>query len=191
MAGTGKTTKLNKIKNVLTKNETVREFITVVLFVPLIFSIIWFTSFGETAINQNENGIGALSEPVTDISLVLFYMLDNLLFPTFTSLFALCMLVLFFVTSSDSGSLVINTITSGGKDNTPRIQRVIWAIIQGLIAVVLLVGGGSYALSAIQSGAISMALPFIFILIAAMLSLLRGVYIEVYDPQKMEDTNGR
>jgi BCCT family betaine/carnitine transporter len=118
-------------------------------------------------------------------------MLDNLLFPTFTSLFALCMLVLFFVTSSDSGSLVINTITSGGKDNTPRIQRVIWAIIQGLIAVVLLVGGGSYALSAIQSGAISMALPFIFILIAATISLLRGVYIEVYDPQKRKDIYGR
>ena len=64
-----------------------------------------------------------------------------------------------FVTSSDSGSLVINTIASGGKDKTPTNQRVIWAIIQGLLAIVLLVGGGSYALSAIQSGAISMALP--------------------------------
>ena len=175
----------------ISKGRTIREFLTVVMFAPLLFCLVWFSSFGEAAIFQFQEGIGKLSEPVSDISLVLFYMLDNLLFPTFTSLFALFMLVLFFVTSSDSGSLVINTITSGGKDNTPRIQRVIWAIIQGLIAVVLLVGGGSYALSAIQSGAISMALPFIFILIAAMLSLLRGVYIEVYDPQKMEDINGR
>jgi len=175
----------------ISKGRTIREFLTVVMFAPLLFCLVWFSSFGEAAIFQFQEGIGKLSEPVSDISLVLFYMLDNLLFPTFTSLFALFMLVLFFVTSSDSGSLVINTITSGGKDNTPRIQRVIWAIIQGLIAVVLLVGGGSYALSAIQSGAISMALPFIFILIAAMLSLLRGVYIEVYDPQKMEDTSGR
>ena len=111
-------------------------------------------------------------------------MLDNLLFPIVASIFSLFMLVLFFVTSADSGSLVINRITSGGKANTPAIQRVIWAIIQGLIAIVLLVAGGSYALSALQSGSISMAFPFVFILIAATISLLRGVYIELYDSQK-------
>ena len=140
------------------------------MFIPLMFNLIWFTSFGETAIDQYQRGLGNLSEPVGEISLILFYMLDNLLFPIFTSLFALFMLVLFFVTSSDSGSLVIDTITSGGKSDPPRIQRVIWAVIQGLLAIVLLVGGGSYALSAIQSGAISMAAPFIFILIAATVS---------------------
>ena len=118
-------------------------------------------------------------------------MLDNLIFPVLTSLFALFILVLFFVTSSDSGSLVINTITSGGKENTPRIQRVIWATIQGLIAIVLLVGGGSYALSAIQAGAISMALPFSFILIAATISLLRGIYIEINFSEKKETANER
>ena len=171
----------------ISKGRTIREFLSAAMFVPLMFSLIWFSSFGQTAIFQFQEGIGELSKPVTDISLVLFYMLDNLLLPTVTSLFALLMLVLFFVTSSDSGSLVINTITSGGKDNTPRIQRVIWAVIQGLIAVVLLVGGGSYALSAIQSGAISMALPFVFVLIVATLSLLRGIYIETYDPKKKED----
>ena len=159
------------------------------MFVPLLFCTIWFTSFGETAIFQFQEGLGNLSEPVGDISLVLFYMLDNLLFPIFSSIFALFILVLFFVTSSDSGSLVINTITSGGKDNTPRIQRVIWAIIQGLIAIVLLVAGGANALTALQSGSISMALPFVFILIAATISLLRGVYIELYDPQKMINHN--
>ena len=170
----------------ISKGRTIREFLSAAMFVPLMFSLIWFSSFGQTAIFQFQEGIGELSKPVTDISLVLFYMLDNLFLPTLTSLFALLMLVLFFVTSSDSGSLVINTITSGGKDDTPRIQRVIWAVIQGLIAVVLLVGGGSYALSAIQSGAISMALPFVFVLIVATCSLLRGIYIETYDPKKKE-----
>ncbi len=164
----------------ISKGRTIREFLTVVMLVPLLFCTIWFTSFGETAIFQFQEGVGNLSEPVEDISLVLFYMLDNLLFPVVSSVFSLLMLVLFFVTSSDSGSLVIDTITSGGKDNTPRIQRVIWAIVQGLVATVLLVAGGSYALSAIQSGAISMALPFVFILIAATISLLRGVYVELY-----------
>ena len=164
----------------ISKGRTIREFLSVVMFAPLIFCTVWFTSFGEAAIFQFQEGIGKLSEPVGDISLVLFYMLDNLLFPLVSSIFSLFMLVLFFVTSSDSGSLVLNTITSGGKDNTPRIQRVMWAIIQGLVATVLLVAGGSYALSAIQAGSISMALPFVFILIAATISLLRGVYIELY-----------
>jgi BCCT family betaine/carnitine transporter len=175
----------------ISKGRTIREFLSVVMFIPLMFNLIWFTSFGETAIDQHQRGLGNLSEPVGEISLILFYMLDNLLFPIFTSLFALFMLVLFFVTSSDSGSLVIDTITSGGKSDPPRIQRVIWAVIQGLLAIVLLVGGGSYALSAIQSGAISMAAPFIFILIAATVSLLRGIYIEVYDSQKRIEINGR
>ncbi len=175
----------------ISKGRTIREFLSVVMFIPLMFNLIWFTSFGETAIDQHQRGLGNLSEPVGEISLILFYMLDNLLFPIFTSLFALFMLVLFFVTSSDSGSLVIDTITSGGKSDPPRIQRVIWAVIQGLLAIVLLVGGGSYALSAIQSGAISMAAPFVFILIAATISLLRGIYIEVYDPQKRIEINGR
>ena len=164
----------------ISKGRTIREFLSVVMFAPLLFCTIWFTSFGENAIFQFQEGIGSLSEPVGDISLILFYMLDNLLFPVLSSIFALFMLVLFFVTSSDSGSLVIDTITSGGKDNTHRIQRVMWAIIQGLVATVLLVAGGSYALSAIQSGSISMALPFVFILIAATISLLRGLYIELY-----------
>ena len=165
----------------ISKGRTIREFLTVVMFAPLLFCTIWFTSFGETAIFQFQDGIGNLSEPVGEISLVLFYMLDNLLFPVISSIFSLFMLVLFFVTSADSGSLVINRITSGGKENTPSIQRVIWAIIQGLVAIALLVGGGSVALQAIQSGSISMALPFVFILIAATISLLRGVYIELYD----------
>ena len=175
----------------ISKGRTIREFLSVVMFIPLMFNLIWFTSFGETAIDQHQRGLGNLSEPVGEISLILFYMLDNLFFPIFTSLFALFMLVLFFVTSSDSGSLVIDTITSGGKSDPPRIQRVIWAVIQGLLAIVLLVGGGSYSLSAIQSGAISMAAPFIFILIAATISLLRGIYIEIYDPQKRIEINGR
>tara|TARA_B100001057_G_scaffold320093_1_gene320313 strand:+ start:757 stop:2346 length:1590 start_codon:yes stop_codon:yes gene_type:complete len=174
----------------ISKGRTIREFLCAAMFAPLIFCLVWFSSFGEAAIFQFEQGFGELSKPVSEISLVLFYLLDNLLFPTLTSIFALLMLVLFFVTSSDSGSLVINTITSGGKENTPRIQRVIWAIIQGVIAIVLLVGGGSYALSAIQSGAISMSLPFIFIILAATFSLLRGLYLELYKFQEGGKTSG-
>ena len=174
----------------ISKGRTIREFLCAAMFAPLIFCLVWFSSFGEAAIFQFEQGFGELSKPISEISLVLFYLLDSLLFPTLTSIFALLMLVLFFVTSSDSGSLVINIITSGGKENTPRIQRVIWAITQGIIAIFLLVGGGSYALSAIQSGAISMSLPFIFIILAATFSLLRGLYLELYKFQEGGETSG-
>lgn len=165
----------------ISKGRTIREFLTVVMFVPLLFSLIWFTSFGETAIWQHKQNLGQLTGPVENISLVLFHMLGNMVFPIVSSIFALFILVLFFVTSSDSGSLVIDSVTSGGKDDAPISQRIFWATVQGLMAIVLLVGGGSSALGALQAGAISMALPFVFIMLLSMISLLRGLYIEMYN----------
>ena len=163
----------------ISKGRTVREFLAVVMSAPLLFSLIWFSSFGSTAISQYEANIGSLPNNAGDISLVLFLMLENLVFPTISSLFALALLVFFFVTSSDSGSLVVDSITSGGKLNAPKLQRIFWASVQGLLAIVLLIGGGSSALGAIQAGAISMALPFVVILLAASISLTLGLYSEL------------
>ena len=101
------------------------------------------------------------------MSLVLFLMLENLVFPIISSLFALALLVFFFVTSSDSGSLVVDSITSGGKLNALNSKNFL-GISQGLLAIVLLIGGGSSALGAIQAGAISMALPFVIILLVRL-----------------------
>ena len=89
-------------------------------------------------------------------------------------------LVIFFITSFDSGALVIDNITAGGKMHAHTMQRVFWAVVEGLLATVLLVGGGSAALSALQAGAISTALPFTFIMLVASISLLRGLYLESY-----------
>ena len=163
----------------ISKGRTVREFLAVVMSAPLLFSLIWFSSFGSTAISQYEANIGSLPNNAGDTSLVLFLMLENLVFPTISSLFALALLVFFFVTSSDSGSLVVDSITSGGKLNAPKLQRIFWASVQGLLAIVLLIGGGSSALGAIQAGAISMALPFVIILLAASISLTLGLYSEL------------
>ena len=146
---------------------------------PLLIAMIWFSSFGTTAISQYDANIGSLPINTGDISLVLFLMLENLVFPVISSLFALALLVFFFVTSSDSGSLVIDSITSGGKLHAPKPQRIFWASVEGLLAIVLLVGGGSSALGAIQAGAISMALPFVIILLAASISLTSGLYSEL------------
>ena len=162
----------------ISKGRTVREFLTVVMSAPLLFSLIWFSSFGATAISQYEANIGSLSNNTGEMSLVLFLMLENLVFPIISSIFALALLVFFFVTSSDSGSLVVDSITSGGKLNAPKPQRIFWASVQGLLAIVLLIGGGSSALGAIQAGAISMALPFVIILLVASISLIIGLYSE-------------
>ncbi len=178
----------------ISKGRTVREFLLVVMSTPLLIAMIWFSSFGTTAISQYDANIGSLPTNTGDISLVLFLMLENLVFPVLSSLFALALLVFFFVTSSDSGSLVIDSITSGGKLHAPKPQRIFWASVEGLLAIVLLVGGGSSALGAIQAGAISMALPFVIILLAASISLTSGLYSELCymkskDPREKSDAH--
>jgi len=168
----------------VSRGRSIREFLSVVMMAPLLIALVWFTAFGETAIFQYRQGIGVLPEGITDFSLVLFQMLENLAFPVLSSLFAVTLLVIFFVTSFDSGSLVIDNITSGGKTHAPTLQRVFWAIVEGVLATVLLVVGGNSALGALQAGAISTALPFTLIMVFAAISLLRGLYLEAYHLRK-------
>jgi BCCT family betaine/carnitine transporter len=163
----------------ISKGRTVREFMLAVLLMPVAVSIVWFTVFGTTAIDQAVNGVGELANGFTNVSLVLFQMLHNLPFATFVSAFAVVLLLIFFITSSDSGSLVIDTITAGGKLHAPVAQRVFWAVMEGLVASVLLLGGGSEVLSALQAGAITTALPFTVVLLLACVSLYRGLSHEL------------
>ena len=138
----------------VSKGRTVREFLLAVIFVPLIVTVLWFSTFGETALYQAQEGIGALPEGIGDVSLVLFQMLENLPWPQIASGMAVILILVFFVTSSDSGSLVIDSITAGGKLHAPVPQRVFWAVMEGLVAAMLLYGGGAQALQALQAGAI-------------------------------------
>jgi len=163
----------------ISKGRTVREFMLAVLLMPVAVSIIWFTVFGTTAIDQAVSGVGELADGFTDVSLVLFQMLHNLPFATFVSAFSVILLLIFFITSSDSGSLVIDTITAGGKLHAPVRQRIFWAVMEGLVASVLLLGGGSEVLSALQAGAITTALPFTLVLLLACVSLYRGLSHEL------------
>jgi len=163
----------------ISKGRTIREFMAAVLLMPVAVSIIWFTVFGTTAIDQAANGVGELANGFTEASLVLFQMLDNLPFATIVSAFAVILLLIFFITSSDSGSLVIDTITAGGKLHAPVAQRIFWAIMEGMVAAVLLLGGGSTVLSALQAGAITTALPFTLVLLLCCVSLYRGLSHEL------------
>ncbi|MGU3840544.1 BCCT family transporter, partial [Vibrio diabolicus] len=163
----------------VSRGRTVREFITAVLLVPTAVTVVWMSVFGGLAIEQVVDKLGELGTNVlTDVSLAMFQMFDVLPFGSMLSIIAVVLVLVFFITSSDSGSLVIDSITAGGKVDAPVLQRVFWAFMEGAIAVALLWIGGSEAVQALQAGAISTALPFTFILLAMCVSLLMGMRTE-------------
>jgi BCCT family betaine/carnitine transporter len=159
----------------VSRGRTVRQFLTAVLVVPTAVTTVWMAAFGGSGLDQIEQGVGELADGIGNDALVLFQMLDNLPLASITSMLGICLVLVFFVTSSDSGSLVIDSITSGGKTDAPVTQRVFWATMQGVIAAVLLSLGGTAALDALQAGAVSTGLPFTFVLLAMCVSLALGL----------------
>ena len=158
----------------VSRGRTVREFLIAVLIVPSLFSVIWMTAMGGTAIGQVVND-GFTGVQSAALELQLFEMLAQFPLASFSSLIGIILVVVFFVTSSDSGSLVIDTIAAGGKTNAPVVQRVFWATFEGLVAIALLLGGG---LAALQAMAVSTGLPFTLVLLAACYSIVRGLMNE-------------
>ena len=162
----------------VSRGRTVREFITCVLIIPTLVSILWMTAFGGTALNQFVvDGFDGVQQTVVDYvpELSLFAMLSQLPLASITSLIGIVLVIVFFVTSSDSGSLVIDTITAGGKVDAPVAQRVFWAIFEGLVAIVLLLGGG---LAALQAGAIATGFPFAILMLLMMYATWRALATE-------------
>ncbi|MCP3670642.1 MAG: BCCT family transporter [Gammaproteobacteria bacterium] len=159
----------------VSKGRTVRQFLIAVLLIPTLVTIVWMTVFGGTALEQVQNQVGQLANGITEVSLSLFHMLENLPMASVTSFIGIVLVLVFFVTSSDSGSLVIDSITAGGKLDAPIPQRVFWATMEGLIAGALLFGGGADALGALQAAAISVGLPFTLILLAMCIALFLGL----------------
>ncbi|OOE51523.1 BCCT transporter [Salinivibrio kushneri] len=158
----------------VSRGRTVREFITCVLLIPSAASVLWMTSFGGTAIDQFVNeGYTAVVD--AELSLTLFAMLEGLPLATITSFIGIILVIVFFVTSSDSGSLVLDTISAGGKMDVPVSQRVFWASFEGLVAVALILGGG---LVALQAMAVSTGFPFAVVLLVATVSLFKGLSSE-------------
>lgn len=164
----------------VSRGRTVREFMIAVLLIPTLISAVWMTAFGAQALDQVKDGIGILAaKGVTDESLAMFQMLENLPLVELTSIIAIVLVLVFFITSSDSGSLVIDSITAGGKVDSPVPQRVFWAVLEGLIAGVLLYGGGSDALVALQAGAITTGLPFTIVLLLMCICIYKGLKTEL------------
>lgn len=162
----------------ISKGRTVRQFIVSVLLVPTLITLIWMAVFGGTGVKQAQDKIGELANGITDSSLALFQMLENLPLPEVTSFIAIVLVLVFFVTSSDSGSLVVDSITAGGKLDAPIPQRIFWATAEGTIAAALLYGGGDDALGAMQAAAITVGLPFTIVLLVMCISLYMGLHAE-------------
>ncbi len=158
----------------VSRGRTVREFLISVLIVPSLACVLWMTVFGETAITQFvRDGYEAATK--ADLPLQLFMMLEALPLAQITSFIAIVLVVVFFVTSSDSGSLVIDVIAAGGKVDAPTPQRVFWATFEGLVAIALILGGG---LGALQAMAVSTGLPFTIVLLVSVVSLIKGLASE-------------
>jgi betaine/carnitine transporter, BCCT family len=158
----------------VSRGRTVREFLIAVLIVPTLLSVLWMTAMGGTAIGQVLNdGFSGVQEAALELKL--FEMLTQLPLTAITSVIGITLVVVFFVTSSDSGSLVIDTIAAGGKVNAPVIQRIFWASFEGLVAIALLLGGG---LAALQAMAVSTGLPFTLVLLAACYAIVKGLMAE-------------
>ncbi|VVT29376.1 conserved membrane hypothetical protein [Roseovarius sp. EC-HK134] len=158
----------------VSRGRTVREFVICVLLIPSLVCVLWMSVFGGTALNQVIAG-GYEAAQNAPLELKLFQMLDPLPLATITSTIGIVLVVVFFVTSSDSGSLVIDTITAGGKVDAPVPQRVFWCIFEGAVAIVLLIGGG---LTALQSAVISTGLPFTLVLLVMCWAIFRGLQSE-------------
>ena len=158
----------------VSRGRTVREFVFCVIVIPTIVCIFWMGVFGGTAISQV---VANAAAPVKDaaLELKLFEMLKPLPLASITSFIGIVLVLVFFVTSSDSGSLVIDTITAGGKTDAPVSQRIFWCTFEGVVAATLLLVGGSGALTALQAMAVSTGFPFTIVLLAMCVSLLIGL----------------
>jgi choline/carnitine/betaine transport len=181
----------------ISKGRTIREFVLAVLFIPSLLSFIWLSVFGGTAIHLNNLNGGALYNVVeNNLPVALFEMINLLDLPAIgavikiiLSIIGTVLIISFFVTSSDSGSLVVDNITSGGKLDSPVPQRVFWACMEGFIAALLLIIGGEQALNALQAAVISTGLPFAIILTIMSILLLQSLQKTYKKQKRIRDVN--
>ncbi len=160
----------------ISKGRTIREFVVGVLLVPAGFTFIWMSFFGNSAIKMVQNGNETLAKMVNqDVSASLFYFLEQFPFSTALSIVAVCMIVVFFVTSADSASMVLDMLCSNGKDDTPRWQKVFWGGSIGVVAAALMFVGG---LKALQSMTLVSALPFTIALLVAGYGFVKALRVD-------------
>ncbi|WP_379544094.1 BCCT family transporter [Psychrobacter sp. R86515] len=172
----------------ISRGRTIREFVLGVMLVPTFFTFFWFSVFGDTALHMImvDGYTSLISEVQNNQAIALFKLLENLPFTEFVSSLTILLIITFFVTSSDSGSLVIDSLAAGGRSDTPWWQRSFWVVTEGAVAAVLLLAGG---LEALQTAAIVSALPFAVIILISMFGMWRALRIEGHRNQSLGNDN--
>ncbi len=172
----------------ISRGRTIREFILGVLLVPTTFTLLWMTIFGNSAIelifNQGMTELGQAVE--RDTASALFQFLEHFPMVSLLSGIAILMVVVFFVTSADSGALVVDMLCSNGQTNTPVWQRIFWASIAGVVAMALMLADG---LEALQTMTIASALPFTLVLMLGLTGLFKALRIDVYKRESLNATS--
>lgn len=168
----------------VSRGRTIREFVLGVLLAPTLATFVWLSVFGGTAMElEVKQGVDLASAAQENVATTLFIMLEELPWNTIVSLVTVIMVVSYFVTSSDSGSLVIDMLTAGGHTDPPKSQRIFWAVTEGVVAAVLLVAGG---LEALQAASITAGLPFCVIMLGMCYCLVKGLREEPITPDPEE-----
>lgn len=180
----------------ISRGRTVREFILGVLFIPCTILFFWFTAFGGTALHMELSGNpGLAAAALEDYGSAIFRLMEFFPFTQVVTAILVVMIVMWFVTSSDSGSFVIDMLTAGGHTDPPKIQRLFWSVLEGAIAAILLAAGG---LGALQAAAVVAGFPFAFVILVMMYGLLRGLsrdqlvlyrYEQWYETEREIETN--
>lgn len=166
----------------ISKGRTIKEFILCVLILPAAVTFLWFSAFGGISMNDILMGDMAMIEAVNDdIATALYVFFEKFPLAIVLKILGVVLICSFIITSADSGALVVDSITSGGKLNTPKFQRVIWAVAIGAVASVLMYGGG---LNALQTAVTISGLPFAIFLLMMCYSLLRGIREDYNEMQR-------
>ena len=166
----------------ISRGRTIRQFVFGVMLVPTMFTFFWFSVFGDTALHMiiNQGYTELIDQVQADNAIALFQLFEQLPLTAIVSTITVILITLFFITSADSGALVVDSLASGGALATPAWQRGFWAILSGVLASVLLLAGG---LKALQSMAVASALPFAIIMLVSALGMWRALIIESHHQQ--------
>ncbi|WP_432363239.1 glycine betaine uptake BCCT transporter [Sporosarcina sp. UB5] len=170
----------------VSKGRTIREFMAVVMLAPTILSAIWFSTFGATAINIQREGIADLSKTSTELTI--FEMFHEMPLSFIISLVAVLLIASFFITSADSATFVLGMQSTNGSLTPPNSVKITWGVIQSTIAIILLSVNG---LTALQNTIIIAALPFSFIMLLMIISLIKALQSELPKSERPRKRNAK
>jgi choline/glycine/proline betaine transport protein len=162
----------------ISRGRTIREFILTVMCVPVLISFIWFAVFGGTALTLEAAGANIVQAVTADEATAVYAVLENLPMSSIACFVTMVVITIFFVSSSDSASYVVDMLTSGGHTDPPMWQRIFWASAEGATAGILVYAAGEEVLTGLKAGVVAFGLPFCALVVLACISLVKALRSE-------------